>query len=75
VQGVSGGLRERCSRCFSYHRCRHKYTCGVAVAVARICLRGRGFESTWGHVCFLILARRELYGGMRMGIGCAGRGE
>jgi hypothetical protein len=38
-----------------------------------ICLRGRGFESPWGHLCFLILARRGMYGGM--GIGFAGRGN
>ena len=43
----------------------------VAVATASICLRGRGFESSWGHVCFFFLARRGLYGGMRMGF--AGR--
>jgi hypothetical protein len=27
-------------------------TCGVAVATSGICLRGRGFESPWGHVYF-----------------------
>jgi hypothetical protein len=34
-----------------------------------ICLMGHGFESLWGYLCFfnLILARREMYVGMRMG--------
>jgi hypothetical protein len=45
---------------FYCHRCRHKQTCGVAVATFRICLRGHRFESPWGHLCFLILARRGL---------------
>jgi hypothetical protein len=36
-----------------------------------ICLRGRGFESHWGHIIFvfflnLILARRGMHVGMRM---------
>jgi hypothetical protein len=65
---VAGGLGERCSRCVFCYRCRHKHTCGVAVATASIYLRGCGFESPWGHVYFfnLILARRQLYGGMGM---------
>jgi hypothetical protein len=45
------------------------------VATASICLRGCGFESPWGHVYFLILARRRLYGGMRMRMSFAGRGN
>jgi hypothetical protein len=49
---VAGGLGERCSRCFSYHRCRHKHTCGVAVATAHIGLRGHEFESPCDHVFF-----------------------
>jgi hypothetical protein len=71
---VVGGLGERCSRCVFCYRCRHKHTCGVVVATASICLRGRGFESLWGHVYFLILAWHRLYGGMGMGLGFAGRG-
>jgi hypothetical protein len=33
-----------------------------------ICLRGRGFESPWSHLCFLnlILARRGMYVGIGM---------
>ena len=43
-----------------------------------ICLRGRGFESHWGHIIFvfflnLILARRGMY--MRMGMDFVGRGN
>jgi hypothetical protein len=45
------------------------------VATARICLRGRGSESPWGYLCFLILARRRLYTGMKLGMGSAGRGN
>jgi hypothetical protein len=39
------------------------------------CLRGHGFESSWGHLCFfnLILARRGMYVGMRMDF--VGRGN
>jgi hypothetical protein len=55
---IAGELGERCSRCVSCYRCRHKHACGVAVTTAGICLRGREFESPWGHVYFLILARR-----------------
>jgi hypothetical protein len=55
---IAGELGERCSRCVSCYRCRHKHACGVAVITAGICLRGREFESPWGHVYFLILARR-----------------
>jgi hypothetical protein len=50
-----------------------------------ICLRGRGFESPWGLVFILILARREMYvgmgmsfvgeGRMRMGMGMSFVGE
>jgi hypothetical protein len=42
-----------------------------------ICLRDRGFESLWGHLYFLILARRGLYVGMRMGMrmSFAGKGN
>jgi hypothetical protein len=39
-----------------------KHTCGIAVATACICLRGRGFESPCDHVCFLILARCGMCG-------------
>jgi hypothetical protein len=49
---VAVGFEERCSRCFSCHRCRHKHTCGLAVATACIGLRGCGFESPCGHVFF-----------------------
>jgi hypothetical protein len=43
------------------------------VAIASICLRGRGFESPWSHVyVFLILARHRLYGGMGMGFAVRG---
>jgi hypothetical protein len=44
------------------------------VATPSICLRGYGFESPWVRI-FLILARLRLYGGMRMGMGFAGRGN
>jgi hypothetical protein len=57
---------------FFCHRCRHKHTCDVAVATARIGFRGRGFKSPWGHVCSLILARSGLSRGMRMGTGWEG---
>jgi hypothetical protein len=70
-KGNRGRLGERCSRCFFCHRCRHKHTCGVAVVTACICLRGREFESPWGHLCFLILAKCGLYVGMSF----AGREE
>ena len=61
-------LKERCSIYFSCHKYRYKYTCGVVVATACICL-GCRFKSPWGYVYFyfLILARRVLYEGMRMG--------
>jgi hypothetical protein len=74
---ISVILVERCSRCFSCHRCRHKDTCDVVVATVCICLRGRGFESAWVMCAFLMLTRRGLYGGMRMGMGMgfAGRVE
>jgi hypothetical protein len=49
---VACELGERCSRCVSYYRCRQKHTCGVAVAIVGICLRGHEFESSWGHVYF-----------------------
>jgi hypothetical protein len=32
-------LGERCSRCVSCHRYKHKHTCGVAVATLGLCLR------------------------------------
>jgi hypothetical protein len=38
----------------------------IDVYINTHCLRGRGFKSPWGHLCFLILARRGMYGGMRM---------
>jgi hypothetical protein len=50
-------------------------TCGVAVAIARIFLRGHVFESPWGHLCFSILATCGMYGGMRMRMGFSGREE
>jgi hypothetical protein len=53
----------------------HKHTCDVVVATASICLRGRG-SNPFGAMCiFLILARRRLYGGMRMRMRFAGRGN
>jgi hypothetical protein len=36
---------------------------------------GRGFESPWCHLCFLILARRELYGRMGIEMDFARRGN
>jgi hypothetical protein len=41
---------ERCSRYFFCHKCRPKHTCGVAVATARIGLRGMGLNPA--TMCF-----------------------
>jgi hypothetical protein len=49
---VAGELTERSSRCFSYRRCRHKHTCGIVVATARIDLRVVGLNPLV-TMCFL----------------------
>jgi hypothetical protein len=47
----------------------------INIDIKHIWCSGCGFESPWGHVYFLILARCGLYGGMEMGMSFAGRRE